>query len=141
VSGKKVPVEGLVHISELSWQKIAKVGDMLSEGDRVNVVVIGVDDGKIALSTKKAESDPWGEVEKKYKTEQKLEGVVVRRSGFGLFVELEPGIEGLVHITKIPPGSEYKKGDKVNVYIEEVNKQERKISLGLVLTSKPVGYK
>jgi len=141
VGGKKIPIEGLVHISELSWQKIGKVGDMLAAGDKVNVVVISVDDGKIALSIKKAQKDPWDEVEKKYKTDMKIDGKIIRKSGFGLFVELEPGIEGLVHITKIPPGSNYNKGDIVKVYVEEVNKEGRKISLGLVLTAKPVGYK
>jgi ribosomal protein S1 len=141
VGKKKIPVEGLVHISELSWQKVGKVGDMLSAGDSVNVVVIGVEDGKVALSMKKALRDPWDDVDIRYKPEMRIKGKVVRKSGYGLFVELEPGVEGLVHITKIPPGTDYKKGDEIEVYVEEVNKDERKISLGLVLTSKPIGYK
>ena len=90
---------------------------------------------------KQAEEDPWDQVEKKYKQESKLTGKVTKLSDFGVFVELEPGIEGLVHLTKIPPGKRLRVGDEVRIYIEEVNLGARKISLGLVLTEKPIGYK
>lgn len=141
IGKKPVPIEGLVHISELSWEKISDPSKIVSVGDKVEVKVLGTKDGKLSLSIKDAQKDPWISAEEKYQKEQKLKGKVVRKSGFGVFVELEPGIEGLVHMTKIPPDKDIKKGDEIEVYIEEINAPERKISLGLVLTAKPIGYK
>ena len=134
-------VEGLVHISELSWGKVAHTSDVVSEGDKLKVKVLGVKDGRISLSIKQALKDPWGEVEEKYKVESKVTGKVVKVSDFGVFIQLEPGIEGLVHITQIPPGRKFTEGDEVDCYIQDLDTKAKKMSLGLVLTSKPVGYK
>lgn len=141
IEGKEVPIEGLVHVSELSWGKIEKPSGVVSEGKEVVVKVIDTADGKLSLSFKQAQKDPWEEVEKKYKKEGKVKGKVVRRSDFGIFVELEPGVEGLIHMTKIPPGEKFEEGQEVNVYLEEIDGKKRKISLGLILTRKPIGYK
>jgi small subunit ribosomal protein S1 len=141
VGKKTVGVEGLVHISELSWEKIDKTKDFVKEGEKVKVKVIGKRNGRLSLSIKHAQKDPWEDVEKKYKKDKKVKGKVVRVSDFGVFVQLEPGVEGLIHLTKIPPGKKYERGQEVNCYIEEVDVNSRKISLGLVLTAKPVGYK
>ena len=141
VGSQKVNLEGLVHISELSWEKVEKVSDVVSEGDRVKVSVIGKKQSKLALSIKQAEKDPWLEAEKRYQKETRLKGKVVKISDFGCFVQLEPGIEGLVHVTKIPPNMRLQLGQEVSDYIEEIDAKARKISLGLVLTEKPVGYK
>ena len=134
-------IEGLVHISELSWGKVAHPSDMLKLGDKIKVKVIGTKDGKLALSIKNATKDPWMDVEKKFKVEDRITGKVTKVTDFGIFVELEPGIEGLVHITKIAPGKKFSVGDEAKVYIEEMDVKSKKISLGLVLTSIPVGYK
>ncbi|MFC1710184.1 30S ribosomal protein S1 [Patescibacteria group bacterium] len=139
--GSDVELEGLVHISEMSWGKIGKPSDVLRVGEKVKVKALGAREGKISFSMKQAEEDPWDKVEKKYKQESKITGKVTKLSDFGVFVELEPGIEGLVHLTKIPPGKKLRLGDDVKVNIEEVDPKEKKISLGLVLTEKPVGYK
>ena len=141
VGKKEIPVEGLVHISEFSWEKVEKTEDEVSEGDKVEVAILGVRDGKLALSMKNAKEDPWDKAGEKYEQEGKAKGRVVKISDFGVFVELEPGVEGLIHITKIPPDKKLKVGDEVNVTVEEIDAKERKISLGLVLTAKPVGYK
>ncbi|OGM69495.1 hypothetical protein A2975_02975 [Candidatus Woesebacteria bacterium RIFCSPLOWO2_01_FULL_44_14] len=141
VGKKEIPVEGLVHVSELSWEKTADPADEVKVGDKIKVKMLGVDRGKLALSAKAAQDDPWEAAEKKYKKDQKVVGKVVRQSDFGTFVELEPGIEGLIHITKIPPGKRFEKSQEVACYVEEVDKKERRISLGLILTAKPVGYK
>jgi ribosomal protein S1 len=141
VDGKKVPIEGLVHISEMAWEKVAAPQDVLKENEKIEVKVIGMKDGKLALSMKQAQKDPWKSVNENYSVDMKVQGIVSRVSNFGVFVELEPGIEGLIHMTKIPPGSDLKLGDKVDCYIEEINASERRISLGLILTAKPVGYK
>lgn len=141
IEGKEVPIEGLVHVSELSWKKIEKPSDVVSEGKKVVVKVIDTVSDKLSLSIKQAQKDPWEEAGKKYKKEAKVKGKVVRHSDFGIFVELEPGIEGLIHMTKIPPDRKFEKGQEVDVYVEEIDVKKRKISLGLVLTRKPIGYK
>lgn len=141
VTVKKSKLEGLVHVSELSWGKVAHPSSVVSVGDKIKVAVIGIKDGKLALSVKKATKDPWGEVTKKYKKEDKVKGKVTKNSDFGTFVEIEPGIEGLIHITKIPPGKNFKLGEELNCYVEEVDMKNKKISLGLVLSTVPVGYK
>lgn len=138
---KKVNVEGLVHISEIAWDKVRKVTDVLREGDKVKVKVIEVRDGRLSLSIKQAQKDPWEDIAAKYKPEQKFKGTVTKVSDFGIFVQIEPGVEGLVHITKIPPATKFNIGDKVDCYIEEVNPSEKRISLGITLTSKPINYK
>lgn len=134
-------LEGLVHVSELSWGKVGHPSDVVAVGDKVKVSVVGTNNGKLALSMKSASKDPWEKASKKYKKEDKVEGTVTKNSDFGSFVEIEPGIEGLIHMTKIPPGNNLKVGESVNCYIEEIDTKTKKISLGLVLTSIPVGYK
>lgn len=136
------PVEGLVHVSEFAWGKTVHPADMLTEGDEVEVVAINTESGKLALSMKQALADPWETVSDNYHVEDRLKGRVVKNSDFGVFVELAPGIEGLIHMTKIPPSTRFSVGDEVSVYIEEVNPKEHKIGLGLIITtSKPIGYK
>ncbi|MEK7536420.1 MAG: S1 RNA-binding domain-containing protein [Patescibacteria group bacterium] len=141
LSIKKSDVEGLVHVSELSWGKVAHPSDLLKLGDKIKVKVIGTKDGKLALSMKHAQKDPWIDGAKKYKVEDRLTTKVTKVTDFGVFLELEPGIEGLVHMTKIAPGKKFSVGDEVKVYIEDIDSKSRKIALGLVLTSIPVGYK
>jgi small subunit ribosomal protein S1 len=141
ISVGKAKLEGLVHVSEISYKKVNLPSEVLSQGDVVSVKVLASHVGKLALSMKQALRDPWLEVEKKYKTEDKITGKVVRISDFGVFVELEPGVEGLIHITKIPPTHKLTLGSEVKCTIEEVNVKDKRIALGLVLTSIPLGYK
>jgi ribosomal protein S1 len=141
ISVGKASLEGLVHVSELSFSKVNLPSDVVSEGDKVKVRVLASREGKLAFSIKQAQKDPWGEVEKKYKLEDKITGKVMRISDFGAFVELEPGIEGLIHITKIPPTHKLSVGDDVKCVVEEIHSKDKRIALGLVLTSIPVGYK
>lgn len=137
----KISPEGLVHISELSWSKVEVPRDVVKEGDKVEVLVIGVRDGKLALSIKQALKDPWQDAAKKYTPEDKVKGKVVRVSDYGVFVELEPGVTGLIHLTKIPPGKRMIKGDEVDCYVEEIDTKDKRLSLRLALSEKPVGYK
>ena len=141
VEEKKLDIEGLVHVSELSWEKVEKPSESFKKGQKVEVKVLAARGGKLSLSIKQAGKDPWEKAAQKYKVEEKIKGKIVRVSDFGVFVQLEPGIEGLIHITKIPPARHLKVGDEVQCYIEEIDSKEKRISLGLVLTSKPVGYK
>lgn len=140
---KKISLEGLVHISEISWEKVDDPSKYYKQGDKVKVKVLAVEkkSGRLNLSIKQLLPDPWDEIEAKYKPDAKIKGEVVRLAPFGAFVNLGPGIEGLIHISKIPAEHSIKPGDKVDCYIESIDKQQRRISLGLVLTEKPVGYK
>lgn len=140
LSGKTEP-EGLVHVSEISWEKTEKPSDKVKVGDKVKVKVLGVHGGKVSLSIKQAQEDPWENIEETFALEDTVKGKVVKQSDFGVFVQLIPGVEGLLHMTKIPPGKRLLVGDKVDVIVEEIDTKARKIALGLVLTEKPVGYK
>jgi small subunit ribosomal protein S1 len=141
VKKEKAEVEGLVHVSELSFSRVNLPSDVIHEGDRVQVKVLAAHEGKLALSVKGAKKDPWEGVDAKYKSEDKVMGKVVRISDFGAFIELEPGVEGLIHITQIPPSLKLQVGSEVKCTVEEVNMKDKRIALGLVLTTAPVGYK
>src|SRR3989344_4740574 len=141
INKKSFKVEGLVHISELSWEKIKNPYEKYNEGDKVRVKILAFRNDKLALSIKQAQKDPWQDVDQKYKAETKVKAKVLRHSDFGVFVQLEPGVEGLIHLTKIPPGTRLNEGDIADCYIEEVDSKNRKIALGLILKQKPVGYK
>jgi len=145
VGGKRKPIalEGLVHISEISWEKVDDPAKFHKAGDKVKVKVLGVDKkgGKLNLSIKQLSPDPWEDIEKKYPVDSKVKGTVVRLAPFGVFISLEPGIEGLIHISKIPAEKSFKVGDKVDCFVEFLDKENRRLSLGLVLKEKPVGYK
>jgi len=136
-------VEGLVHISEISWEKVDDPHHYFKVGDAVTVRVLGIDEasGKLNLSVKQLTPDPWDEIEDKYPSGKKFKGKVSRVAPFGVFVTLEPGIEGLLHISKIPAGEEPEAGKSIEVYIEQVDREHRRMSLGMVLTEVPVGYK
>ena len=139
--GKDTMVEGLVHISELSFRKVAHPSEVVKEGDKVKVKVLAKRDGKLSLSMKGALKNPWEGVDAKYKKDARIKGRVTRISDFGVFVEVEPGVEGLIHITKIPPATRLSSGQEVDCVVEEIDSKAKKLGLGLVLTSKPIGYK
>lgn len=141
VKKEKAEVEGLVHVSELSFSRVNLPSDVVKEGDKVQVKILASRDGKLALSMKQALKDPWMDVDKKFKAEDKVSGKVVRVSDFGYFVELTPGVEGLIHITQVPPSMKINVGDEIKCTVEEVNVKDKRIALGLVLTSIPLGYK
>jgi len=136
-------LEGLVHISEIAWEKVENPADLFKVGDKVKVKVLGIDDieGKLNLSIKQLIPDPWEDIKRKYKKEQIVKGKVARVSYYGVFVNLEKGVEGLVHISKIPMGTEFKKGDKIECIIGEIDKKGRRISLSFLPKAKPVWYK
>ncbi len=136
-------VEGLVHISEISWEKVNDPNDYFKLGDSVTVKVLGIDEeaGKLNLSVKQLQDDPWSTIEDKYPIGAKVTGEVTRSAPFGVFVTLEPGVDGLIHISKIPSGNEPKVGEEIQVFVESVDPEQRRMSLGIVLTEVPMGYK
>ena len=109
----------------------------------MKVKVLGVDEsaGKLNLSVKQLSDDPWSTVVTKYPIGAKIKGKATRIAPFGVFVTLEPGIDGLIHISKIPVGNEPKVDREVDVYVESVDAEHRRMSLGMVLTEVPVAYK
>jgi ribosomal protein S1 len=136
-------VEGLVHISEISWEKVNNPKDYHKMGDRIKVKVLGVDEqtGKLNLSMKQLSDDPWKVIAEKYPVGTTFEGTVSRVESFGVFVNVEPGVDGLIHTSKLSPDMTYKKGEKVTVTVESVDPDQRRMSLSVVLTELPVGYK
>lgn len=136
-------VEGLVHISEISWEKVDDPSKFFKQGDKIKVKVLAADQksGKLNLSIKQLQLDPWEAIEKQYPPDARVKGEIVRLAPFGVFINLKPGIEGLIHISKIPAEKIFKVGDKVDCFVESVDREARRMSLGLVLKEKPVGYK
>jgi small subunit ribosomal protein S1 len=141
--GKKHDVEGLIHISEIAWEKVEDPGQYLKVGDSVKIKVIGLDPatGKLTLSLKQLLPDPWEHVLDMFEKDSQVKGTVSRVSPYGIFVTLSPGIEGLIHISKISPGEEPKVGDEITCLIEDIQPDKRKISLSMTLTEKPMGYR
>ena len=130
-------VDGLIHISEMSWGHISNPKEILSEGETIEVAVLDLDKekGKISLSLKGITSNPWDSVAQKYPVGEIVDGKVVRMVPFGVFVELEPGVDGLVHISQISdrrverPEDELSNSQIIKVKIIEVNPEQKKISL------------
>jgi len=139
----EVALPGLVHISEIAWEKVENTNDYVKIGQTLEVKAIGADEktGKLTLSLKQLLADPWDDVTKVFTVEQQVKGRVTRMSQFGAFVSLLPGIEGLIHISKMAPGEEPKAGDEIDCVIEEINPEKRKISLSMVSHAKPIGYR
>ena len=133
-------IEGLIHISEMSWtQHISHPSQFVSMGQVVeaNILSLDKDDKKISLGMKQLTPDPWQDLLKKYPVGSQHSGIARNLTNFGVFVELEPGIDGLVHISDLSwtkkirhPGEVVKKGDKIDVVVLGVDTESRKISLG-----------
>lgn len=133
-------VEGLIHISEMSWtQHIKHPSKIMNVGDKIDAVVLSVDkeNEKISLGIKQMEPDPWHTIEKKYPAGKIVSGKVRNLTAFGAFVELEEGIDGLIHISDMSwtkriqhPSELMKKGDKIEVKILRIDHENRRISLG-----------
>ncbi|MBT8335912.1 MAG: 30S ribosomal protein S1 [Gemmatimonadetes bacterium] len=134
-------VEGLVHISEMSWTRnVRHPSKLVAIGDEIEAVVLKVDpnDEKISLGMKQIEEDPWLALPVKYPTGTTLSGVVRNLTSFGAFVEIEPGIDGLVHVSDMSwtkrvehPSEIVQKGDEINIMVLDVDAENKRISLGL----------
>lgn len=141
--GETHEIEGLIHISEIAWEKVENPGDYLKVGDSVKVKVIGVDreTGKVTLSLKQLLPDPWESVADMFEKDSTVKGTVSRVTPYGIFVTLSPGVEGLIHISKVSPGAEPKAGEEITCIVEDMKPDQRKISLSMTLTEKPIGYR
>ena len=134
-------IEGLVHISEFSWTKrVARASDMLSVGDEVQVVVLSVDveNQKIALGIRQTQANPWDTVQERFPVGSKVKGKVRNFTAYGAFVELEEGIDGMIHVSDMSwtrkvnhPSECLQKGQEVEAVVLDVNAAEQRISLSL----------
>jgi len=134
-------IEGLIHVSEMSWTKrIKHPSKVVSVGDTVESVVLDVDerDRKISLGMKQIEPNPWSVIEEKYPVGTKVSGAIRNITNFGIFVGLEEGIDGLVHVSDISwteqikhPGEKFKKGETAEAVVLKIDKENEKFSLGI----------
>jgi small subunit ribosomal protein S1 len=134
-------VEGMVHVSELSWRKrVARASDVLKVGDEVDAVVLSInkDEQKISLGIRQTEANPWDQVSERYPIGARVSGTVRNFTSYGAFVELEEGIDGMIHVSDMSwtrkvnhPSETLKKGDHVDSVVLEVDPGQQRISLGL----------
>jgi small subunit ribosomal protein S1 len=134
-------VEGLIHVSELSWTKrIMRPSDILTQGQEVEAVVLGVnkEEQKISLGLRQLEQNPWDEIEKKFTIGSKVKGKIRNMTAYGAFVELEEGIDGMIHVSDLSwtrkinhPSEVFKKGDEVEAEVIDIDKTNQRISLGI----------
>ncbi len=136
-------VEGLIHISEISWKKVNDPKDYHKVGDRIKVKVLGVDrqNGKLNLSIKQLQEDPWLDISDKYPPGTTFTGVISRIEPFGVFVSVKSGVDGLIHSSKLKGDEDLKVGDKVAVNVESVDIENRRMSLSLIKTDETPLYK
>ena len=137
-------VEGLVHVSKLSWDRVTHPKDILSEGEAIKVKVekIAKDTGKLSLSRRDTMAHPWDGIESKYTVDSLVKGTVSRIADFGAFVRLEPGIEGLIHISELAHHRVVRvknvvnEGDSVEVKVLSLDREAQKMGLSLKATMK-----
>jgi small subunit ribosomal protein S1 len=134
-------VEGLVHVTELSWTKrIAKPSDVLKVGQEVEAMVLGInrDEQKISLGIRQLEANPWDTAEQKYPPGTRVKGKIRNLTSYGAFLELEEGLDGMIHVSDISwtrkinhPSEVFKKGDEVEAVVLEVDRANQRIALGV----------
>ena len=133
-------IDGLLHISDMSWGRISHPGELFSIGDKVEVIVLtfNPESEKVTLGYKQKKQDPWTTVEEKYPAGQKVVGKVINTTDYGIFIELEEGVEGLIHVTEldwveksIKPSKFFSIGDRVEAAILKVSRDDKKISLSI----------
>ena len=134
-------VEGLIHVSEMSWTKnVTDPSEVVNIGDEVEAIVLSIqkDEGKISLGMKQTERNPWEDVERKYPVGKVVQAEIRNLTNYGAFVELEPGVDGLIHISDLSwtkkvshPSEVLKKGDKIESIVLSVDKESKKITLGI----------
>lgn len=143
-------IDGLIHISQMSWRRVKHPSEILNVGDVVDVIVLSVDREKEKISLKLAEKkeNPWADIESRYHVEDIVKGRVVRLMNFGAFVEVEEGVEGLIHISELSeqhvarPAEVVQIGDEVEVMILEIDGENQRLSLSLKAMSEidPIDY-
>ncbi len=138
-------IDGLLHITDMTWKRIKHPSEMVALGLELEVIILHVDKekGRVALGMKQKENNPWEEIEMRYPPGTKIRGKIVNLVPYGAFIEIEPGIEGLIHVSEMSwvknvtdPSEIVQKGDEVEAIVLSVQKEEGKISLGIKQTEK-----
>jgi len=133
-------IDGLLHITDMTWRRIKHPSEMVQLGDKLDVMILSVDKekGRVALGLKQKETNPWDEVEKKFPPGTRVRGKITNLLPYGAFIELEPGVEGLIHVSEMSwvktitdPNEVVKRGQEVEAVVLSVQKAEGKVSLGL----------
>ncbi|MEI6531482.1 MAG: 30S ribosomal protein S1 [Chlamydiota bacterium] len=136
-------IDGLLHITDMTWKRIKHPSEMVSLGQEIEVVILSIDreKGRVALGLKQKESNPWDEIEKRYPPGTLVSGKIVNLVPYGAFIEIEPGIEGLIHVSEMSwvknvtdPSEVVSKGQDIRAVVLAIQKEEGKISLGLKQT-------
>jgi ribosomal protein S1 len=136
-------LEGLVHISELAWQRIENPKEIIKVGDQIKAKVISIDKGRVSLSIKQLQADPWLEAVKKYQIGQLIKGKVIKIMPFGVFVELDKDIQGLAHIMELSSEAVknaeevLKIGDEKEFKIISIEPAEHRLGLSLKVVTAP----
>lgn len=147
--GKDKYVDGLVHISEIAWEKVTEIDELFTVGQEIQGVIIGFDTnaGRVDVSIKRLTEDPFAEVAKQLSIDQKVIGKVIRVTAIGVLIALtkpavdEKQVEVIIKKDKIPPTKSYEVGETVTATISEVDTKRHRINLTPVLTEKPIGYR
>jgi small subunit ribosomal protein S1 len=136
-------IDGLLHITDMTWKRIKHPSEMVHLGQKLEVMILSIDKdkGRVALGLKQKESNPWDEIERKFPPGTRVKGTIVNLLPYGAFIEIEPGIEGLIHVSEMSwvknvtdPSEVVKKGDEVEAIVLSIQKEEGKISLGIKQT-------
>lgn len=143
VPGKDITLDGLVHISEMSWDKVEDINQIYSTGQKVEAVVIGFDKEarRVDLSVKRLTEDPFEKVIAAYPIDKKISGTVTKVDDSGVYLDLGEGVEGLIRKEKIPPTVTYKEGQTLDATVAEIDRRRHRISLVPVLKEKPLMYR
>lgn len=138
-------VDGLLHITDMTWKRIRHPSEMVRLGDELEVIILHIDKdkGRVALGLKQKDPNPWEMIEETYPIGTRVRGKIVNMVPYGAFIEIEPGIEGLIHVSEMSwvknitdPTEIVKKGDEVEAIVLSIQKEEGKISLGIKQTEK-----
>lgn len=133
-------IDGLLHITDMTWKRIKHPSEMVKVGEELEVMILNVDQekGRVALGMKQKENNPWADIESRYPPGTRIRGKIVNLVPYGAFIEIEPGIEGLIHVSEMSwvknitdPSEAVKKGEEVEAVVLAIQKDEGKISLGI----------
>lgn len=130
-------IEGLIHISEISWERVSNPGDYVKVGDAIEAKIISIDKDRLSLSIKQLTQDPWLDEVEKFKPGEVVEGTITRITPFGAFVQISPAVEALVHVSELGEGEDadpekvFTLNDRKEFVILDIEKEGRKISLSL----------
>ncbi|MCA9301631.1 S1 RNA-binding domain-containing protein [Candidatus Saccharibacteria bacterium] len=130
-------IEGLVHISEISWERVENPSDYVKIGDEINAQIIAIDKDRLSLSMKQTQEDPWAKEAEAFNKDDVIEGTVTRITPFGAFIQLSPAVEALVHISELGEGQSvdpeklFKLNEKKKFKVLDIDRENRKISLSL----------